>query len=272
MRFVREGNEFLPRGGDLLADFHVTIEADLRILDGFVRAVEHDLVAEGLDADRILGRTVEAPTTVEPVWICPCGGGPVVVAVRPAGGEEFGMCRTCAGIYDDVDRGGSFGWAASSRPQGPAGLTGCHVRGRGAQVVGCVCRRRGMSSPRDVPSSPTGRVPLWVRDDPAGAAGRHGWRLPTVPLHVLNDGPRPVGSRRRRPPAGARRRPPLPQVTSLPDVPYVLPRRPAAPAPAPRTVPVPRATTSPRWAGRALSVVLGVAVGAVAVAARALGA
>lgn len=82
----------------------------------FVRAVEQDRVAEGLDADRILGRTVEAPTTVEPVWICPSGGGPVVVAVRPAGGEALGMCRTCAGIYDDVDRGGGLGWAASSRP------------------------------------------------------------------------------------------------------------------------------------------------------------
>ena len=72
--------------------------------------------------------------------------------------------------------------------------------------------------------------------------------------------------------SSSRVRPPLPQVVCLPDVPYVLPRRPTASAPAPRTAPAAPVTTSPGWAGGVLSMVLGVAVTAVTVAARALGA
>ena len=58
----------------------------------------------------------------------------------------------------------------------------------------------------------------------------------------------------------------------MPDVPYVLPRRPAPPAPAPRTAPVAPVPAASGRAGLVLSAVLGLTVTAVALAARALGA
>lgn len=77
----------------------------------FIRTLERDLVAHGLDADWILARdggTREPSVRPEPVRFCPCGTGRVVVARRLAG-QVIAMCAACAGIYADVDPNGRIG-------------------------------------------------------------------------------------------------------------------------------------------------------------------